>query len=107
MHGRPVQFRCQLLQEYPGQTVQWLHDGHPLTIDRAFTSDGQTCVLKISDVHLEDEGVFTCVVRTPRGASSCSAKLTVLGMCVWSGVYIGTSVHIVPAQVLLTLPLAW
>ena len=82
LHGRPVQFKCQLAQEYPGQSVQWLHDGHPLTIDRGFTSEGQTCVLKINDVHLEDEGVFTCVVRTPRGSSSCCAKLTVLGR--WS-----------------------
>ncbi len=78
--GQDVQFSCVLAEAYPDIHVEWQHNGNPLKREKAFTSSGKTCLLKIQEVSPCDEGVYTCRLTLPNkeGASS-TARLTVLG----------------------------
>ena len=80
--GRPVQFRCHCQLDghsQPLPSVEWRHNGLPLTIDRAFASVGEeSCVLRVNDVEERDGGEYMCSVTNEMGVATSSARLTVL-----------------------------
>ena len=78
--GRSVYFRCGFDgSTYPLPSVEWSCNGALLTIDRAFASVGKdSCVLRINDVDVMDEGDYTCTIANEEGVASSTARLTVL-----------------------------
>ncbi len=78
--GRSIQLKCEIKScVHPAPSITWLHDGIPLSIDRAFTNCGEKmCVLKINDVQRSDEGQYTCNISNKMGLVTSTATLTVL-----------------------------
>ena len=70
-----VAFGTQPLQ------IRWFKDGETIKYGGRFkmSSDGEHCILKISPVEQEDEGIYKCVITNKAGHRFCEAKLTVEG----------------------------
>lgn len=80
LKGQNIQFKCELAEDYSDIQVKWEHNGDSLQRDRVFMSSGKNCILKIQNACSYDEGIYSCVLTFPNGASTASsAKLTVLG----------------------------
>ncbi|CAI8043349.1 Kalirin [Geodia barretti] len=78
--SRTVRFRCKIARSHPEPSVEWSHDGKPLTHDRAFTSLGdENCLLRLQNVAQEDEGLYTCTICNKNGCCTSTARLTVIG----------------------------
>ena len=85
--SRTVRFRCKISRTHPEPTMEWSHDGSLLTHDRAFMSLGdENCLLRLQNVTLADEGLYTCTICNEHGCCTSTARLTVIGrvthMCI-------------------------
>ena len=52
----------------PGPKPRWLKDGRDIVSEGRFEIDvrGDTCILRITNVCLEDEGKYSCIIRNLR-----------------------------------------
>ena len=76
--GSPlITFTCVAIG-VPTPTFSWLRENQTLVQTSRILPVGQT--LRISNVALGDQGVYTCQVRNVAGSDSASAYLIVFGM---------------------------
>ncbi|KAJ8414380.1 hypothetical protein AAFF_G00052500 [Aldrovandia affinis] len=77
--GAMVHLTCHI-QGYPDPEVLWLHGEEPVEessrVQIKYKEDGR-CTLVLSDVGLEDSGVYTCRATNSLGEALCSCKLMV------------------------------
>ena len=61
-----VSFECKVNK--PGPKPRWLKDGRDIVSEGRFEIDvrGDTCILRITNVCLEDEGKYSCIIRNLR-----------------------------------------
>lgn len=72
-----ITFTCVAIG-VPTPTFSWLRENQTLVQTSRILPVGQA--LRITNVALEDQGVYTCLVRNIAGSDSASANLIVFGM---------------------------
>ncbi|KJH46029.1 immunoglobulin I-set domain protein [Dictyocaulus viviparus] len=75
--GHTVKFACEIDGD-PMPTVEWLYNGKPLAAskDIKITLEGKRAVLEIARVTFNHAGDYQIVIRNPKGAAQCRARLT-------------------------------
>ncbi|VTJ68807.1 Hypothetical predicted protein [Marmota monax] len=75
--GETVTMACPV-RGSPPIHVSWLKDGLPLPLSQRTLLHSSGRTLRISQVHLEDSGTFTCVAVSPAGVADRNFTLQVL-----------------------------
>ncbi|CAI4222564.1 unnamed protein product [Auanema sp. JU1783] len=75
--GHTVKFVCEVDGD-PEPTIQWQHNGRQIYAgrDTKISKNGNQAVLELARVSQASSGDYTCVIRNPKGAAQCQAKLT-------------------------------
>ncbi|ETN87097.1 hypothetical protein NECAME_01255 [Necator americanus] len=75
--GHTVKFACDI-DGNPMPTVQWMYNGKPVPAskDIKISLEGKRAVLEIARVTHNHAGDYEIVIRNPKGAAQCKAKLT-------------------------------
>ncbi|KAK5971106.1 hypothetical protein GCK32_009033 [Trichostrongylus colubriformis] len=75
--GHTVKFACDI-DGNPMPTAEWLYNGKPLPTskDIKITLEGKRAVLEIARVTHNHAGEYQIVIRNPKGAAQCKARLT-------------------------------
>lgn len=74
--GRLVELPC-IASGYPNPAIRWVKDGRPLPADSRWTK--RITGLTISDLRVEDSGVYICEVTNTFGSAEVTGTLTVIG----------------------------
>ncbi|XP_075033451.1 myosin light chain kinase, smooth muscle-like [Mixophyes fleayi] len=77
--GSSARFHCHI-EGFPDPEVLWFYSGSPIQESKRFQieyEDSGSCTLVISDVSLNDAGVYTCQALNAHGEEESAAKLTV------------------------------
>ncbi|XP_045561719.1 neurofascin isoform X5 [Salmo salar] len=78
IRGTMARFDCRVKSDLTLPiTVTWLKDDKPLSLGWRLKKDEDS--LSIPDVHEQDEGTYTCTVKSEIDQDTASARLTVLG----------------------------
>ncbi|KAK6023754.1 immunoglobulin I-set domain protein [Ostertagia ostertagi] len=74
--GHTVKFACDI-DGNPMPTAEWLYNGKPLAAskDIKITLEGKRAVLEIARVTHNQAGEYQLVIRNPKGAAQCKARL--------------------------------
>ncbi|KAK6058392.1 hypothetical protein COOONC_04040 [Cooperia oncophora] len=74
--GHTVKFACDI-DGNPMPTAEWLYNGKPLAAskDIKMTLEGKRAVLEIARVTHNHAGDYQIVIRNPKGAAQCKARL--------------------------------
>ncbi|VDL71694.1 unnamed protein product [Nippostrongylus brasiliensis] len=75
--GHTVKFACDVDGD-PMPKVEWLYNGKPIAAskDIKITLEGKRAVLEIARVTQAHAGEYQAVLRSPKGAAVCKARLT-------------------------------
>ncbi|XP_005733181.1 hemicentin-1 isoform X1 [Pundamilia nyererei] len=76
MLGQPVELHCQS-DAVPPPTLSWLKDGRPLFRKPGLTVSADVSLLKISRVHVQDSGRYTCEATNIAGKTEKNYNLNV------------------------------
>uniref|UniRef100_A0A3Q4HTJ7 Hemicentin 1 n=1 Tax=Neolamprologus brichardi TaxID=32507 RepID=A0A3Q4HTJ7_NEOBR len=76
MLGQPVELHCQS-DAVPPPTLSWLKDGRPLFRKPGLTVSADGSLLKISRVHVQDSGRYTCEATNIAGKTEKNYNLNV------------------------------
>ncbi|CAF1320227.1 unnamed protein product [Adineta steineri] len=76
--GEQVRFDVEVRGD-PPLTISWFRDGEIIrdSPDFQIFTEGNRSVFYISEVFMEDQGLFTCTASNSAGSSDCSARLIV------------------------------
>lgn len=76
--GEQVRFEVEVRGD-PAPTVSWYRDGELIrdSPDFQIFTEANRSLLYISEVFMEDQGLFTCTASNAAGSSECSARLTI------------------------------
>lgn len=76
----PAWIHCKAIGD-PKPTIQWDKDLVPMNINNSDTTDRITILengtIHLTEVHLDDEGVYACTIGSPAGFKREEAKLIV------------------------------
>lgn len=81
IEGSAARFDVQVTG-HPEPGVKWLRDGKPLKENRKFRfdeDDDGKFSLFVTEVEVDDEGLYKCVAFNNNGEASCEAELLVEG----------------------------
>ena len=84
------------VEGYPTPTIDWLCDGNSVAESRSMRTyfDGRMATLKIYDVTVENQGVYTMRATVRRGGTvETTARLIVEGNCGLNGAPLLLSSH--------------
>uniref|UniRef100_A0A158P8T2 Titin n=1 Tax=Angiostrongylus cantonensis TaxID=6313 RepID=A0A158P8T2_ANGCA len=75
--GHTVKFACDI-DGNPMPTVQWLYNGKPIATSKDIKTslEGKRAILEISRITYDHGGDYQIMIRNPKGAAQCSARLT-------------------------------
>nr|XP_014426103.1 Down syndrome cell adhesion molecule-like protein 1 [Pelodiscus sinensis] len=74
--GQLVELPC-IASGYPNPAIRWIKDGRPLPADSRWTK--RITGLTISDLRVEDSGMYICEVTNTFGSAEVTGTLTVIG----------------------------
>ncbi|CAM2700506.1 unnamed protein product [Rotaria socialis] len=76
--GEPVRFEVEVRGD-PAPALSWYRGGELIrdSPDFQIFTEGNRSLLYISEVFMEDQGLFTCTASNAAGSSDCSARLIV------------------------------
>lgn len=78
--GSEISLQCAVKGSEP-LTVSWLKDNHEITEAEniQISHENQNALLRITNLHKQHGGKYSCQVQNQAGSQTCSAVLTVKG----------------------------